>query len=69
MGFNWTTASAPRAVVISDRPLEPVLTFTAALLALAAASAVALALLARAGRPHPWMRPARLAHIDSRKDP
>ena len=39
VGFDWTTASARRRVAISDRPLEPLLTLAAALLAIAGAVA------------------------------
>jgi copper transport protein len=69
VGFDWTTASAPRRVVISDRPLEPPLTLAAALLALAGAAAAAFVLFGRAGRPRAAGRPALLAQVDFRKDP
>jgi hypothetical protein len=63
VGVNWTTASASRSVVISDRPLEPVLSTVAALLALAGAAAAALL-------PFGRMRgPALLVQADLRKDP
>jgi hypothetical protein len=69
VGFDWTTASPPRRVLISDRPLEPVLTTAAALLALAGAAAAAFVLFGRAGRPRAAGRPALLAPVDLRKEP
>jgi copper transport protein len=69
VGFTWTAGSAPRRATISDRPLEPVLTLAAALLALAGAAAAAFALSRRPRRPRPVVRRALLPTVDVRKDP
>jgi copper transport protein len=49
--FDWTVATLPRSVLVSDRPLEPALTFAAVLmLATAAGTGVALWLRSRRAR-------------------
>jgi copper transport protein len=69
VGFAWSTGSAPRRVVISDRPLEPMLTLAAALLALAGATAVACLVLRRPRPRRSTSRAALLSHLDARKEP
>jgi copper transport protein len=69
VGFDWTTGSAPRRVLISDRPLEPLFTLAAALLALAGATAVACLVLRRPRERHPASRTTLVSHLDARKEP
>jgi copper transport protein len=69
VGFAWRTAPAPRRVVISDRPLEPLLTLAAALLALAGATAIACLVLRRPRSRRRTSSAALLSHLDARKEP
>jgi copper transport protein len=69
VGFTWTTGSAPRSTTVSDRPLEPVLTPAAALLALVAAAAAAALAVSRRRPRRPVFNPPLRPLADARKDP
>jgi hypothetical protein len=69
VGFDWTTGSAARPVLISDRPLEPLLTLAAALMALAVATTAACVVLRRRRPPSAGSKPALISHLDVRKEP
>jgi hypothetical protein len=69
IGFTWTTGSAPRRALISDRPLEPTMTLAAALLSLTGAAAATFAVTRRPRPRRTALRPARLPFADAGKDP